>query len=203
MQNLNLYQVERRRREGPEKAQMLLGLAVLVLLCLVHAGWQGWQLHRADQRLARVEALAQEQETRLTAAKASFVEPQLDQSLPGELAAQEESNRELQRLIAYLQVLSAQQNGGFVAPLQALADHHPQGGLWLNGIQLSEGGTQLRLQGRSQNQELLPIYLDALGSSPVFKGREFARLDVQRGEDQLLNFDLSSRPADQEKKADE
>ena len=49
---------------------------------------------------------------------------------------------------------------------------------------------------------LLPQYLDALGRSPVFKGREFARLDVERGEDQLLDFDLSSRPADQEK-ADE
>jgi signal peptidase I len=76
------------------------------------------------------------------------------------------------------------------------------GRLWLNGIHLAEGGTQLRLQGRSQNQELLPQYLEALGRSPVFKGREFARLDVQRGADRLLDFDLSSRPAAQEK-ADE
>ena len=31
MQNLNLYQIERRRRGGPQKAQMLLGLALLAL----------------------------------------------------------------------------------------------------------------------------------------------------------------------------
>lgn len=203
MQNLNLFQVERRRRDGPEKAQMLLGLALLVLVCLIHAGWQGWQAHAAGQELAAAEAVAQESETRLAAAKASFVEPQLDERLPAELATQEESNRELQRLIAYLKALSQRQNMGFVAPLQALADHHPQGGLWLTGIQLNEGGTQMRLQGRSQNQELLPMYLEALGRSPVFNGREFARLDVERGEDQLLHFDLSSRSADQEKKADE
>lgn len=202
MQNLNLYQIERQRRDGPQKAQLLLGLAVLVLLCLTHAAWQGWQLYRAGQGLARAEAGAQEQETRLAAAKASFVEPQLDQRLPAELAAREADNRQLQRLIAYLQVLSEQQNAGFVAPLQALAEHHPQGGLWLNGIHLAEGGSQLRLQGRSQDQQLLPQYLDALGRSPVFKGRQFARLDVQRDDERLLQFDLSSRPADQEK-ADE
>ncbi|WP_373387116.1 PilN domain-containing protein [Pseudomonas alcaligenes] len=202
MQNLNLYQVERARRAGPQKAQMLLGVAVLVVLCLLHAAWQGWQLHQAGQRLARAEAAAVEQETRLGAAKTAFVEPQLDSRLPAELAAREADNRQLQRLIAYLQLLSQQQNAGFVAPLQALAEHHPQGRLWLNGIHLAEGGTQLRLQGRSQNQELLPQYLEALGRSPVFKGREFARLDVQRGADRLLDFDLSSRPAAQEK-ADE
>lgn len=202
MQNLNLYQVERPRRGGPQRSQMLLGVGLLLALCLLHAVWQGWQLHQGSQRLARAEAAAAEQETRLGAAKADFVEPQLDSRLPAELAAREADNRQLQRLIAYLQLLSQQQNAGFVAPLQALAEHHPQGRLWLNGIHLAEGGTQLRLQGRSQNQELLPQYLEALGRSPVFKGREFARLDVQRGADRLLDFDLSSRPAAQEK-ADE
>lgn len=38
MQNLNLYQVERRRRGGPRQAHMLLGLALLALFCLLHAG---------------------------------------------------------------------------------------------------------------------------------------------------------------------
>lgn len=202
MQNLNLYQVERRRAGGPLQMQLLAGLCLLLVLCLLHAAWQGWQLHRVGQQLAQAELAAQEQETRLAAMKAGFVEPRLDESLPAELAAREADNRQLQRLLAYLQALGSQQGGGFIAPLTALAEHHPQGGLWLNGIHLGEGGTQLRLQGRSQGQELLPRYLDALGRSPVFKGREFARLDVQRGEDKLLDFDLSSRPADQEK-ADE
>ncbi|WP_043308080.1 PilN domain-containing protein [Pseudomonas sp. ML96] len=203
MQNVNLYQVERQRRDGPEKVQMLLGLALLGLLCLIHAAWQGWQWHAAGQHQAAAELKAQQQEANLATAQASFIEPHLDEHLPTELAAQEARNRELQRLMAYLQTLAKQHRAGFAVPLQALAEQHPQGGLWLNGIHLSDGGAQLRLQGRSQNQELLPVYLDALGASEVFKGREFARLDVKRGEDQLLDFDLSSRPADQEKKADE
>ena len=202
MQNLNLYQVERRRRGGPRQSHMLLGLALLALVCLLHAGWQYWQLRDARQQQLLAEAQASEQESVLATAKAGFVEPQLDPQLPAEVAARQAENGQLQGLLNYLRVLAEQQNAGFVVSLQALAEHHPQGRLWLTGIHLDQGGTQLRLQGRAQSQQLLPGYLDALGRSPVFSGREFARLDVERSEDGLLDFDLSSRPADQEK-ADE
>lgn len=202
MQNLNLYQIVRRRRGGPQKAQMLLGLALLALLCLLHSGWLYWELREARQQRLLAEAQAGEQETLLATAKAGFVEPQLDPLLPAEVAARQVENGQLQGLLNYLRVLAEQQNAGFVAPLQALAEQHPQGRLWLTGIRLDQGGTQLRLQGRAQSQQLLPGYLEALGRSPVFSGREFARLDVERGDDGLLAFDLSSRPADQEQ-ADE
>ncbi len=198
MQNLNLYQVERRRRGGPRPRQMLAGLSALVLLCAGHGGWQFWQLQQAQSRLAQAETQAQAQEDALAAAQASFVEPQLDSRLPLELAARERDNQELQRLVAYLQLQASQRREGFLAPLQALASQHPQRGLWLSAISLDEGGRQMRLQGLSQDQELLPQYLERLGQSPVFKGREFARFDVQRGDDQTLRFDLSSRAKDQE-----
>lgn len=198
MQNLNLYQVEKPQRSGPQKIQMLALLGVLLLLCAVHAAWQGWQLRQGAVRLAQAEAAARQQENLLATARASFVEPQLDSSLPLELAAREAENQHLQRLIGYLQVLASQRQSGFVGPLQALAEQHPQSGLWLSAISLTAGGRDMRLQGHSQDQELLPQYLQRLGQSPLFQGREFARFDVQRGEDQLLRFDLSSRSDDQE-----
>ena len=139
-----------------------------------------------------------ELEADLATARGSFVEPTLDERLPEELTARERDNRELQRLIAYLQLLGSQRSAGFVAPLTALTEQHPQSGLWLSGISLREGGRQIRLQGRSQDQELLPQYLQRLGQSAVFSGREFARFDVQRGDDQLLHFDLSSQLKDKE-----
>lgn len=202
MQNLNLYQVERQRRGGPQRVHLLLGLVALLLVCGLHAGWHGWQLRTGAAKLAQAEAQAQQQENMLAAAKASFVEPQLDSRLPAELSAQETANQQLQRMMSYLQLLASQRNIGFVSPLQALAEQHPPSGLWLTAINLDAGGSLMRLQGRSQNQELLPEYLQRLGQSAVFKGREFARFDVQRGDDQLLHFDLSSRVEDLEK-ADE
>jgi hypothetical protein len=198
MQNLNLFQVERKQRSGPGNLHMLMVLGAVLLLCVAHASWQAWQLQVGAQRLAQVQAAAQEQETLLEVARGSFVEPLLDERLPLELSVKERDNRELLRLIAYLQLLSSQRTSGFVAPLLALAENHPASGLWLSGISLREGGVHMRLQGLSQDQELLPAYLQRLGQSPVFSGREFARFDVQRGDDQLLHFDLSSQLKDQE-----
>lgn len=200
MQNLNLYQVEKARVSGPQRGHLLLGLVLLALACLLHGGWQGWRLQEGGERLAQAESQAQAQESLLAKAKASFVEPRLDPELPLRLASKEAQNRELQRVLTYLDLLARQQRIGFVAPLAALAEQHPPSGLWLNGITLREGGSEMRLQGLSQHQELLPQYLQRLGQSAVFKGREFARFDVQRGADELLHFDLSSRAQDQEER---
>lgn len=198
MQNLNLYQVERKQRTGPQPRHMLAGLVLLLLVCALHGGWQFWQVQQGAARLTLAEAAAQEQELRLQAARVGFVEPQLDTRLPLELNAREAENRQLQQMLGYLQLLEQQGRGGFVAPLQALTDQHPPSGLWLNAIQFSDGGQQMRLQGRSQDQELLPSYLQRLGQSAVFKGREFARFEVRRGEDQLLHFELSSQLSEPE-----
>lgn len=196
MQNLNLYQVEKTARNGPQKPQMLAGLVLLVLLCVSHGVWQGWQVYVGAQRLTQAQSLEQQQLHQLEDVKASFVQPILDPQLPLRLADIDAQNKALQRLVSYLDVVARQQRIGFVAPLSALAEQHPPSGLWLNAISLRDGGTQMRLQGFSQNQQMLPQYLERLGRSAVFKGREFARFDVRRGDDQLLHFDLSSRATD-------
>ena len=46
MQNINLYQVEHKRRDGPSPRQMTFGWVVLLVLMLLHAGWQAWQLRQ-------------------------------------------------------------------------------------------------------------------------------------------------------------
>jgi hypothetical protein len=202
MQNINLYQREQKRRSGPRPKQMVLGWVVLFTLLLLHGGWQAWQLQRATTLASAAQARAQNLQDQLSAAQASFVEPQLDPQLPLQLAQQERGNLQLQRLVAHLQLLSQQQSAGFVAPLAALSERHPPNGLWLSEIALRDGGSTLSLQGMTEDQQLLPLYLQSLGVSPVFHGREFARFELQRNAAGLLGFRLSSR-LDEEGKAGE
>lgn len=193
MQNINLYQREQKRRSGPRPQQMVLGWLLLFALLLVHGGWQGWQLQRTTAIASAAQARAQSLQEQLSAAQASFVAPQLDPQLPLQLAGQEQSNLQLQRLVAHLQLLTQQQSAGFVAPLAALSERHPPQGLWLSQIALRDGGSTLSLQGTTQDQQLLPLYLHSLGVSPVFRGREFAHFELQRNDAGLLGFRLSSR----------
>lgn len=197
MQNVNLYQRERRRKGGPRPRQMLLGACALALLTLLHGAVQGWQLHRAGEARQQAEARATAAEARLAAFKVDYREPKLDAQLPVQLAEREAQNRQLQRLADHLQKLDSQLRGGFAPLLTALADRHPPSGLWLTRIRLQAGGSDLLLRGLSQDQELLPLYLESLGRSEALRGREFARFDLQRDDAGLLRFRLSSR-ADKE-----
>ena len=195
MQNINLYQRERRRRGGPRLRQMGLGMALLAVLLAIHAGWQGWQLHSVGSAAELAERQATQAEAQLEVVKADFIEPTLDPRLPQQLAEREAENRELQRLADYLKVLDAQRSSGFAALLQGLADRHPPQGLWLTQIRLQAGGDEMALEGLTQDQELLPLYLQSLGQSSAFSGRDFARFDLQRDEQDLLQFRLSSKAA--------
>lgn len=202
MQNINLYQSQPKLHNGPRPKQMLLGWGLLFALIVAHATWQAWQLQQATTLAGAAQSRAQALQDEFSAATASFQEPQLDPLLPGQLAQQEQSNLQLQRLVAHLQLLAQQQRSGFVAPLTALSERHPPTGLWLSDITLRDGGSNLRLQGFTQDQQLLPLYLQSLGVSPVFRGRAFAHFELQRNAAGLLGFRLSSR-LDDEGKADE
>ena len=193
MQNINLYQRERRRGGGPRPRQMRLGIALLVVLLISHGGWQGWQLRSASQAAAIAGRQAAEAVAKLDVVKTGFQEPVLDPELPRQLAEREAENRELQRLADYLKTLDAQRSSGFVSLLQGLADRHPPHGLWLTSIRLQAGGDELALQGLTQDQELLPLYLRSLGQSSAFSGRDFAHFDLQRDEQDLLRFRLASQ----------
>ncbi len=170
MQNLNLYQLERTQQSGLRPAQMLQGLGVVLLLCLGHASWQAWQLHHGAQRLAEKQLQAQQEEAQLASALGSFIEPTLDERLPEELAAREQGNRELQRLVAYLQLLGSQRSAGFVAPLAALTEQHPPSGLWLNGISLREGGGIFVCRGAARTRSCCRHTCSAWGRVPYSAG---------------------------------
>jgi hypothetical protein len=199
MQNINLYQRQPKRSHGPRPKQMFLGWGLLFALISVHASWQAWQLQQASTLASATQSRAQALQGEFSAASASFQEPQLDSLLPEQLAQQEQSNLQLQRLVAHLQLLTQQQSAGFVAPLKALSERHPPTGLWLTNIALRDGGSSLSLQGFTQDQQLLPLYLQSLGVSPVFRGRSFAHFELQRNAAGLLGFQLSSRLDDEGK----
>ena len=192
MQNVNLYSAEKPASKGPSPRQMI-GMAIAFMaLCGLQAAYSGYQLWQGAEKLRLTEQAAALAEQQLADQQASFVEPKLDPQLPLDLAKQQAANQQLQRLVDYLGLLARQQSGGFSAPLQALSERHPPSGLWLNRIDLRKGGEEVRLEGLVEDQELLPLYLHSLGQSEVFRGREFARFDLQRNAEGLLTFNLSS-----------
>lgn len=193
LQNLNLYQPQRAARDGrPQRWQMLLGAALLVLAVAADGVWSYWRLARMQEQAAAAAQAAGQAEEALAEAQRSFREPQPDPRLPQRLAALEASNRQLQQLADHLQQLLRERSGGFSPALDALAERHVAG-VWLQQIRFEQGGSELLLEGFGQSPALLPGYLDSLGRAPAFAGRQFARFDLDRDEAGVLRFRLASR----------
>lgn len=54
-----------------------------------------------------------------------------------------------------------------------------QGTLWLTGFTVAADGRALEIGGRMNDPRQLPDYLRRLNSEPLFKGREFAQLNLK------------------------
>ncbi|MCY1421732.1 hypothetical protein D9M71_373960 [compost metagenome] len=195
LQNLNLYQPPQADSAGrPAPRLLVLGLLALLLAILADGGWQLWRTQQAQAALTQSRQAAEQAEAELASLRQTFREPQADPRLPQQLAALEAGNRQLQQLAAHLQLLLAERSAGFSAPLDALAERH-LGGVWLSAIRFEQGGRDLLLEGASQQPDLLPGYLNSLGRSPAFAGRQFARFDLDRDEGGVLRFRLASQAA--------
>lgn len=201
MQNINLYQPPQAAADGrPAPRLLLLAAVALLLAILLDGGWHFWRLQQLQAAVTATQQTAAQAEAELASLRQGFREPQADPRLPPQLAALEADNRQLQRLGEHLQVLLGERSGGFSGALDALAERH-LGGIWLSTIRLEQGGRDLLLEGASQQPELLPGYLDSLGRSPAFAGRQFARFDLDRDPLGILRFRLASQAASSEETA--
>jgi len=102
-----------------------------------------------------------------------------------------------QRIIEKLASMPNETNSGFSTLLQALAQK-PVSGMWFTGITLADGGADVALKGESRAADLLPQYLQQLSAEPVFSGRRFSVLRMQRQVDEqrespTLAFELHAR----------
>ncbi|HET7199599.1 MAG TPA: PilN domain-containing protein, partial [Burkholderiales bacterium] len=82
--------------------------------------------------------------------------------------------------------------------LRAFARQTVQG-VWLTGIQISEGGEQLSLTGRAVRADLVPVLIGRLRQEPVLRGRPLDALAITRtgsagkdGRNSIVDFSVTS-----------
>lgn len=175
-QQLNLYGASfRRPKHALSASNALRGLAIVIAVCLLVGGFLTWRTsvglvdtkeqqifaqHRAKVVALQEQVAAQRQEVDVEAAKLREVE------------------QALARVKATLQGGAAGDAAvSYAAYFEALAKHS-HGALWLTGFAVSPDGQSLELKGRMLDASALPDYLSRLNAEPVFKGRQFAQLQV-------------------------
>ena len=89
---------------------------------------------------------------------------------------------------------------GYAEYFMALS-RQAQPSLWITGFTVAADGLALELRGRMLDPHLLPQYLRQLNSEPLFKGREFAQMQLKSvepgtaGGAGITEFSLRALPA--------
>ena len=179
-QQINLYEDRLRPRLAIATGRNL-GIAALVLL-VVMAGWSLWEKREADRQAAAAEASlkevgeAQERMRTLTQAVAQ-------RKVSPELAAQIEDAKAMigarDEVLKALDAGALGRTGGFSSFMFGFAQL-AQPDLWLTGFRIAAGGDQIEIRGRLLDPARLPDYVQKLNAVPVFQGRRFAALEMQR-----------------------
>jgi Tfp pilus assembly protein PilN len=177
-QQVNLYQHTTPAWRPFGSATLVLAAGAVVSCLVAIWGFGTWQVARLQQSvdaLQRQQAAQQAALSALGALQADGNPADLQarvQQLGAQLAARE-------RALALLQSGTAGTTKGFSAQLTALA-RHPQAGLWLRQIAISNLTGSMSLAGEVVDPDTVPRYLHVLSSEPVLAGLRFDRLVIER-----------------------
>lgn len=204
MQQINLYTEEFRPKRVLLTLDQIVLLGVVVIVILFGANLLADNLLASRQaelasRQHKLETLRKQVERMQERANGLV----LDESLVAANSRLTVRLRARTDLLDMLGRVVVQHNDNFSSALVALARQRSDG-LWLTRINLSASGRAMTLEGRTQQGESVPQYLQKLRDEPAFAGRTFSLFNLSlddelSGEKQAgpLSFSLKSEANDQ------
>ena len=158
-----------------------VALAACVMLVII-GGTGTW----ASQRAQKQEAVANETsktlkdtQDKLLAMTKVAVEKQPNADIAVELANAVAMLKNREEILRVLESGAIGSTTGFADFLRGFARQTPSG-LWLTGFTISGSGSNMEIRGRMTEPSALPEYIRRLKSEPIFQGRSFAALTIQK-----------------------
>lgn len=194
IQRVNLYTDELKPRREPVRATTLLwGSAAMLVFLLAAAMVVRFQAADSAERLQALNARVVELEQKAQRLTAAVEAQRLDPAVESAVAEVSQAISQRQRLLEEVARLVDYQDVGFSPYMAALARQIPEQ-LWLTGFQIDLQQNQLKLAGRTRAGGQVPVYLERLGQEPVFSGRRFEQLSLQRDDSgRWIEFLIGSR----------
>ncbi len=181
-QQVNLYQPVFRKQQVQFSAASVMGVVLLMLVVLSgitsYSWWQKSELQSAQTRMAEMVAGLEIQVGELSQ---SIATPAINKMLEAELNALQENRRDGFKLLSALRTQSGGSKEGFSAFFEGLA-RHVHGGVWLTSVQISGGGQNLVLNGKTEEPAMVPQLLQRLRAERVFDGQTFQVMALKQQE---------------------
>jgi len=158
-----------------------LAIAACILLVTIGAavGWATMRADKQEQAANQKSATLKATQDKLVAMSKLVAESKPNTELASELANTVTLLKNRAEVIRALEGGVIGSTTGFAEFLRGFARQTPKG-LWLTGFTIGASGSDMEIRGRMVNPSALPEYIRRLKTEPVFQGRSFASLSIQR-----------------------
>ncbi|WP_137175983.1 PilN domain-containing protein [Massilia sp. HP4] len=151
------------------------------------------EIAELQQQAASGAAQLEKRQARLASANSEFAPRQKDTTLDAQIAEASAQLAAMRHISGALSRGELGDTSGFAGYFKALARQSAQG-LWLTGVTVDAGGSQIGIKGRTVDPAMVPGYLNRLTHEPLMQGKSFASLQI--GEAAPLQVqDAEGKPA--------
>ncbi len=179
-QQINLCNPLFRKQEKYFSAlTMLQSLAIILVAALLFYAYLHYQsagLAQQAQKMAQRQTDTQQQ---LTKVAATMGARKPSQTLVDSVAQTEQAIHTQQIILDLLSQGELGNQTGFSIYMLALS-RQTLNGLWLTGFELIGAGSQIGINGRALQAELVPQFISKLKREPAFTGIKFTALDISQ-----------------------
>jgi len=177
-QQINLYNpLFRRQKKYFSTLTMLQALGLILLGSLLVYGYAWYRTSGLEQQSVQTEKNYQATQVRLGQATAAFGPRYPSKLLQDEVARMDDQVKARRQIIDLLGKGELGNTRGFSEYLRALS-RQTLGGLWITGFHVSGTGSDMAINGRTLQPELVPTFINRLKKEPVLAGKTFSMLEM-------------------------
>ena len=179
-QQINLFNpIFMKQRKYFSLLTMVQALGLIVLGSLFFYGYALYQVGQLKKQSEESTKRYNAEQARLARYAAEFSPLQANQALQSEVQLLEIEVIEQGKMVDTLKSGSVGNTTGYSQYMTAFSRQVVQG-LWLTGFKVTGDAAQISLSGGVTDPQLLPIYIQRLGSEQAMQGKSFSNLQMQQ-----------------------
>lgn len=182
-QDINLYQAQFHKIIDWRQLGALLAIALLLIICL---GINFYQITRIDifkNKITLNQNLLKDKELSYLALQKNFEQRVIDKNLADQVSRAKALNIIKYEAISILAGNDNSNKAGFSMLLQSLGRQKEKvGNIWLEEVNIDNGGFDMRLIGKHSRPELLLAFVKGLSNEELYADREFKQVKINRTE---------------------
>jgi hypothetical protein len=142
--------------------------------------------------LAELEKEQQKLSRELKTLISLFPNTSIDKNLQVNLEREKKLLAKQKRVVRFLRQDFIGARSSFT-PLVEQLSQQKVSGVWLSKIEILNQGKDIQISGFAKTPEKVSLYITALGSKSVYRGRAFKYINIMQGDDSWNEFFLSTK----------